>query len=286
MKLRKLKIVNFRNFDNCEIELSNKNLIFGMNDVGKSNLIYALRLLFDSKARNSPIYDTDFHICDKSKSIEISCYLDISEENDFNNIIIAKADNAIIDDKELFVIRFSVEFSNSQFISSLSWGSESDELMAVPMRGLNRTILDDIFHCIFIPSQNDILSKFKDFKKELLSNHQKNDDDISIESDIQKLNQQFNQKISDLSTIKSMESSLNEQLNFFDNNYKIKICPSHTFGDLHNNLDIFMLDNQENGMEPKFYPTSGDGRIRKVMYALISYLLKIVQMPMEKSPFC
>lgn len=274
MKLRKLKIVNFRNFDNCEIELSNKNLIFGMNDVGKSNLIYALRLLFDSKARNNPIYDTDFHICDKSKPIEISCYLDVSGENDFNNIIIAKADNAIIDDKELFVIRFFVEFSNSQFISSLSWGSESDELMAVPMRGLNRTILDDIFHCIFIPSQNDILSKFKDFKKELLSNHQKNDDDISIESDIQKLNQKFNQKISDLSTIKSMESSLNEQLNFFDNNYKIKICPSHTFGDLHNNLDIFMLDNQENGMEPKFYPTSGDGRIRKVMYALISYLLK------------
>lgn len=275
MKFRKLKIVNFRNFDDCEIELSNKNLIFGMNDVGKSNLIYALRLLFDSKVRNSQIYDTDFHTCDISKSIEISCYLDISsEENDFNNIIIAKADNAITDNEALFVIKFTIEFLNNQFISNLFWGSENEELIEIPMRGLNRTILDDIFYCIFIPSQNDILSKFKDFKKELLNNHQKNNDDIHIESEIKELNQSFNEKISSLSTIKTMEDSLNEQLDLFDNNYKIKICPTHTFGDLHNNLDIFMLDKLEDDMVPKFYPTSGDGRIRKVMYALISYLLK------------
>lgn len=275
MKFRKLKIVNFRNFDDCEIELSNKNLIFGMNDVGKSNLIYALRLLFDGKVRNSPIYDTDFHTCDTSKSIEISCYLDISsEENDFNNIIIAKADNAITDNKVLFVIKFTIEFSNNQFISNLFWGSENEELIEIPMRGLNRTMLDDIFYCIFIPSQNEILSKFKDFKKELLSNHQKDNNDIIIESEIQELNQSFNKKISSLSTIKTMENSLNKQLDLFDNNYKIKIYPTHTFGDLHNNLDIFMLDHQEDGIEQKFYPTSGDGRIRKVMYALISYLLK------------
>ena len=44
-------------------------------------------------------------------------------------------------------------------------------------------------------------------------------------------------------------------------------------GSILNNLDIFMFDNQEDDIEPKFYPTSGDGRIRKVMYALISYLL-------------
>lgn len=273
MKLRKLKIVNFRNFDDCEIELSNKNLIFGMNDVGKSNLIYALRLLFDGKARNNQIYDTDFHTCNKSNPIEISCYLDISEDNDYNNIIIAKADNAITDNTELFTIKLTIEFSNNQFISNLSWGSENEELIEIPMRGLNRTILDDVFYCVFIPSQNDISSKFKEFKKELLNNYQKNDDDINIESEIQELNQSFNQKISNLSTIKTMESSLNEQLDLFDKNYKIKISPSHTFGDLHNNLDIFMFDNREDDIEPTFYPTSGDGRIRKVMYALISYLL-------------
>lgn len=43
MKFRKLKISNFRNFDDCVINLTNKNLIFGMNDVGKSNMLYALQ---------------------------------------------------------------------------------------------------------------------------------------------------------------------------------------------------------------------------------------------------
>lgn len=32
------------------------------------------------------------------------------------------------------------------------------------MRGLNRTVLDDIFYCVFIPLQNDMTSKFKEFK--------------------------------------------------------------------------------------------------------------------------
>lgn len=69
MKLTKLKIVNFRNFDECEIQLANKNLIFGMNDVGKSNLMYALRLLFDNKVRNYQIFNTDFHQMNTAKNI-------------------------------------------------------------------------------------------------------------------------------------------------------------------------------------------------------------------------
>ncbi|WII95429.1 AAA family ATPase [Moraxella haemolytica] len=165
MKLKKLKIKNFRNFDNCEIELSNKNLIFGMNDVGKSNLIYALCLLFDRRTRNSQIFDTDFHACTTFKPIEISCYLDISEENEFNDIIIAKAENASVDDNQYFIIKLSIELEDNKFISNLYWGSENENLLAILMRGLNRTVLDDIFYCVFIPSQNDMTSKFKEFKK-------------------------------------------------------------------------------------------------------------------------
>jgi putative ATP-dependent endonuclease of OLD family len=47
----KLSIKNFRNFKDIEIELNDKNIVIGMNDVGKSNLLYALRLVFDRKNR-------------------------------------------------------------------------------------------------------------------------------------------------------------------------------------------------------------------------------------------
>ena len=73
MKFKKLIIKNFRNFDECEVELTNKNLIFGMNDVGKSNMIYALRMLFDYKIRNKEVFDTDFHNKNTAINIEISC---------------------------------------------------------------------------------------------------------------------------------------------------------------------------------------------------------------------
>ena len=47
MKLKTLSIKNFRNFEDISITLSNKNVVFGMNDVGKTNFLYALRFLFE-----------------------------------------------------------------------------------------------------------------------------------------------------------------------------------------------------------------------------------------------
>ncbi|MBT2291539.1 AAA family ATPase [Paenibacillus albidus] len=45
MKLVSLKIENFRNFKKAEVNLTNQNVIFGMNDVGKTNFMFSLRFL-------------------------------------------------------------------------------------------------------------------------------------------------------------------------------------------------------------------------------------------------
>lgn len=42
-------IKGFRNFKDSEINLNEKTLVIGANDIGKSNLIYALRILLDKK---------------------------------------------------------------------------------------------------------------------------------------------------------------------------------------------------------------------------------------------
>lgn len=47
MKFDAVTIKNFRNFEYIAINLTNKNVLFGMNDVGKTNFLYALRFLFD-----------------------------------------------------------------------------------------------------------------------------------------------------------------------------------------------------------------------------------------------
>lgn len=42
MKFDAVTIKNFRNFENITIDLTNKNVLFGMNDVGKTNFLYRL----------------------------------------------------------------------------------------------------------------------------------------------------------------------------------------------------------------------------------------------------
>lgn len=46
MKFEQIAIKNFRNFENIEICISNKNIFFGLNDIGKTNFLYALRYVF------------------------------------------------------------------------------------------------------------------------------------------------------------------------------------------------------------------------------------------------
>lgn len=45
MRIENIHIKGFRNFDDEKITFQDKTLIIGANDVGKTNLIYALRLL-------------------------------------------------------------------------------------------------------------------------------------------------------------------------------------------------------------------------------------------------
>ncbi|SEP41992.1 AAA family ATPase [Propionispora vibrioides] len=51
MKFESISIKNFRNFDEIKVELANKNIFFGLNDVGKTNFLYALRYIFDKDVR-------------------------------------------------------------------------------------------------------------------------------------------------------------------------------------------------------------------------------------------
>ena len=61
MKFENIKIENFRNFEKIDLDLSNKNIFFGLNDVGKTNFLYALRYVFDKDVRRLNLLDSDFH---------------------------------------------------------------------------------------------------------------------------------------------------------------------------------------------------------------------------------
>lgn len=74
MRISKIHIKGFRNFDDEEITFQDKTLIIGANDVGKTNLIYALRLLFDKSIseRDLELSDSDYNAYSGTSQIEIT----------------------------------------------------------------------------------------------------------------------------------------------------------------------------------------------------------------------
>lgn len=63
MKLSKVMLRNYRNFSSAEINFNKKSLIIGANDVGKSNLIDAIRLLLDKTLSENDIEPADEDFC-------------------------------------------------------------------------------------------------------------------------------------------------------------------------------------------------------------------------------
>lgn len=83
MRIKKLHIKGFRNFSDVEIDFQNKTLVIGANDVGKTNLLYALRLLFDKtiSEHDLELSESDFNAYSESDTIEITATLcEITEE--------------------------------------------------------------------------------------------------------------------------------------------------------------------------------------------------------------
>ncbi|MDH0825891.1 AAA family ATPase [Acinetobacter johnsonii] len=108
---KSLILKNFRNFEQINIELKDKNIILGMNDVGKSNLLHALRLVFDKKIRLEEIHSTDFHNKNDRNPIEIIVGLDISQpEKEDVQKLKARAHEAVTqEESEVFYIKLIIE---------------------------------------------------------------------------------------------------------------------------------------------------------------------------------
>ncbi|ANL39265.1 ATP-dependent nuclease [Rhizobium phaseoli] len=86
MRLAKLSIRNFRNFESIDIALAGNVVVLGENRVGKSNLLFAIRLVLDptlsDAARQLKLSDF-WDGCDLTQEPQIEVHLDFAEfDND------------------------------------------------------------------------------------------------------------------------------------------------------------------------------------------------------------
>lgn len=76
MQIEKVRIKGFRNFVDEEIVFAQQTLIIGPNDIGKTNLLYALRILLDRSLsdRDLDLEISDYNIYSVEKEVQITLY--------------------------------------------------------------------------------------------------------------------------------------------------------------------------------------------------------------------
>lgn len=57
-----------------------------MNDIGKTNFLYAIRFVFDKTIRRNGFLESDFYKCKISENIEITAELNLGSEDDDENM--------------------------------------------------------------------------------------------------------------------------------------------------------------------------------------------------------
>lgn len=113
MHLSRIKIVNFRNFSALDVSLSGNVVVVGENRVGKSNLIYALRLIFDpslpDSSRQLGLSDFWDGLADgPSADDKIVVSVEIKEFEDDEDVLAVLTDHRLDDDPH--TVRLTYEF--------------------------------------------------------------------------------------------------------------------------------------------------------------------------------
>ena len=158
MRFKNIKIKNFRNFKNINLNVSNKNVFFGLNDVGKTNFLYALRYVFDRDVRRFNLIESDFHNKNLEKPIEILITLDISDTECTDcQKLRAQLKGALLSEHDKVYIKLCAEYDEKEMLALpiLFWGGDKDNLQEMKQRGYLYEI-DYVFNVIYIDSYVDL----------------------------------------------------------------------------------------------------------------------------------
>lgn len=269
MQFETIQIRNFRNFKDIKIKLSNKNVFFGMNDVGKTNFLFALRFVFDKSIRKNGFSNSDFYNKDTSSPIEIIVKINIKDINDEDNAKIrSRIKGNIRSSQDSVYIKLEATYNESEMSADpiLYWGGDLSELGEIRTRGYT-TDLDLIFNVFYINAYVDLYRFFKKNATTLLKNDDKSDA-LKME-EIRNTIDMLNNKISSLSGIKKFEKEVSPQYQLYRNDsIEIKVKSGIAVNGLYENVIPYI---RQEGTD-NLYPTSGEGRKKLLVYSIYGLL--------------
>ena len=269
MKFNSVTIKNFRNFEDISIQLTIKNVLFGMNDVGKTNFLYALRFIFDKDIRKQNFSDTDYYKKNVDLPVEIIIAIDISDtENADSQKLRAKLKGAILSDQDIVYIKVKADYDEKEMIGVpvLYWGGNPEDLEEMKVHGTFFEI-DYVFNAIYIDAYVDLYALFKRNANKLLVNDK--DEDKDILDNICKICDELNTQISGLSGIKTFEKKIAPKYKKFRHeDISVSVKSEIAVKGLYSNIVPYIKQDTDDSL----YPTSGEGRKKLLVYAIFDLL--------------
>ncbi len=264
MKIDKVTLKGFRNYKDATINFNNNTLIIGENDVGKTNLIYALRLMLDRSLSEMDIEpsELDFHVKDGvlSEELEITIrFLDIKEE-----AALAILKEHVSDDGEC-VFKYTASKENLDY--KLYLGQNETDLSEIQSRYYLKYI-----NLKYISSQRDLNKFISKEKKQLLkiSKTKINEEQEKLDREnllkISKQLVELDDKVAQLEYVKAATKEVNlelKKLAYAHDDYDVKLNASGIeVADFINKLQLGAISGGSNVM------LGGDGRNNQILIAL------------------
>lgn len=269
MKFEQIAIKNFRNFENIEICISNKNIFFGLNDIGKTNFLYALRYVFDKDIRKNGFLDSDFHRKNVASPIEITVVIDISDTADPDSQKLrAQLKGALFSHQNKVYIKLTAQYDAQELVAMpmMYWGGNLEHLYEIKQRGY-RYDIDFIFTVTYIDSYVDLYSLFKKNISSLIKHGTASDDTAlkHIQSSIDALNA----NIANLPSVKDFEQKITpEYQKFRSEDISIAIKSEIAVKGLYSSIVPYIKRTDDENL----YPTAGEGRKKLLAYSIFDLL--------------
>lgn len=262
MKFKEIYIKNYRNYKSATVALDNKNLFYGLNDIGKTNFLHAIQVLLDKRTRKEGLVKTDYYKLKTEESIEIRLKIQIGNDEDSDKLR-AKLKGALRSEDNIVYIRLVSTYSEQAGESEieLEWGGDIARLETIGGTPY-KCDMDDVFEVTYVDSYAHLEEYFKKWGKPLLKSDGEGDDEIR--SRINKYKDEINKCITDLSGVKKLQEALSKSYGLFgEKTTAISLQSGLDFSQEFAGIAPFIRGNDD-----KLYPTSGDGRKKILAYSL------------------
>lgn len=210
MRLKTLYIKGFRNFKEATINFNNQSLIIGANDVGKTNLLYALRILLDRgfSDLDLELKESDFYAYEETNEVIITAFFDDIKED----CILSKMKGDISGDGKLVIKYLATKGEDYKFFCGKSDADEDLHEYAIPY-------YRKVLNIKYINSKRDFWGYINKTKNILLQQAKEErsaetiDTDEALYKQISDKLKEVDSQIPELSYVKNATEQINEELN-------------------------------------------------------------------------